>query len=321
MARIAVVGSYGTGLSLRVPRMPGPGETVIGGPFDVQPGGKGSNQAVGAARLGARVDLLTALGTDPFAREAKALWEREGVNAARTIEVDASTMVGVILVEDSGQNRIAIAPGALELLDEASVDAFGECIATADVCLVQLEIPVAAASRALAVARESGTITVLNPAPARPVDSAVLALADFLVPNELEAATLVGRKGTARELGAELLAAGVRYAVITLGERGAICLWETGSELVPGVEVQRVVDTTGAGDAFNAAFAVALAEGAEPIEATRRGCVAGAFSVQQWGVIPGLPTREELDGLGSAHYFPHDWPSRTLHKTRRRTEE
>jgi ribokinase len=206
-------------------------------------------------------------------------------------------MVGIILVEESGQNRIAIAPGALDLLDEATVDAFGDCIAAADVCLVQLEIPVAAAARALAIAREEGTTSVFNPAPARPVDSALLALVDFLVPNEVEAATLVGREAPAEELGAELLAAGVGHAVITLGEQGALCLWRTGTEMVPAVDVEHVVDTTGAGDAFIAAFAVALAEGADPVEATRRGCAAGAFAVQQWGVIPGLPTHDQLDSV------------------------
>lgn len=302
MARIAVVGSYGTGLSLQVPRLPKPGETVIGGRFDVQPGGKGSNQAVGAARLGARVDFLTALGNDPFARQARELWEREGVDARWTVAVDGSTMVGVILVEDTGQNRIAIAPGALEFLDEAAVDAFGDCIAAADICLVQLEIPAAAASRALAVAREAGTPTVFNPAPARPVDSAVLALADYLVPNQLEAATLVGRTAPADELGAALLSTGAGHTVITLGEDGAFCLCGTRGDHVPAVEVEHVVDTTGAGDAFNAAFAVAIAEGASLVEATRCGCAAGAFAVQRWGVIPGLPVRDDIDGLLKASF-------------------
>jgi ribokinase len=138
---------------------------------------------------------------------------------------------------------------------------------------------------------------VFNPAPARPIDPAVLALADVVVPNELEAATLAGRVGTAKELGTEILARGAGHAVITLGEHGAYCTWGMYGELIPAVEVECVVDTTGAGDAFNAAFAVAIAEGAEPIEAARRGCAAGAFAVQRWGVIPGLPTRDELDDL------------------------
>lgn len=294
MSRIAVVGSYGAGLTLRVPHTPGPGETIIGGPFEVHAGGKGSNQAIGTARLGAQVDFITALGKDPFADQARSLWEAEGVDARHVVEVDGSTMVGVILVEESGQNRIAIAPGALEAMDAKTVDTFGDLIAGADVCLVQLEIPVSAAARALQLAREAGVTTVFNPAPARPVDPGVLRLADFLTPNEREAATLVGRDAPPEELARQLLQMGAGQVVITLGEQGALLASAAGSELVPAISVESVVDSTGAGDAFNAAFAVALSQGKDPLEATRWGCAAGGLAVQRWGVVPALPRRDEL---------------------------
>jgi ribokinase len=294
VARIAVVGSYGAGLTLRVPRLPEAGETIVAGPFEVHAGGKGSNQAIAAARLGAASCFLTAVGKDPFGAQARALWEAEGVEASRVLEVEASTMVGVILVEESGQNRIAIAPGALEAMTPEVVDGFADLIGQADVCLTQLEIPVAAARRALAIAREAGVTTVFNPAPARPVDPDVLRLADFLVPNEREARTLAGAAGSPEDMARRLLKTGAGCVVLTLGERGALVMSDDVRQSAPGMSVEEVVDTTGAGDAFTAAFAVALAEGKDPVVAAHWGCAAGAFAVQRWGVVPALPRREEL---------------------------
>lgn len=297
MARIAVVGSYGTGLTMRVPRTPAPGETVVGGPFEILAGGKGSNQAVGAARLGAQVHFLTALGRDPFAQQARQLWHDEGVHARRVVEVHAATMVGIILVEESGQNRIAIAPGALDHVTPELVDTFRDEISAADVLLVQLEIPAAGAAHALRLAREAGVTTVFNPAPARPLDPEILALADFITPNQSEAQTLTGFTGSDEELARALLERGVRHVLLTLGEQGALLASAEGMERVPAAPVAQVVDTTGAGDAFNAAFAVALAEGKDPIEAVQWGCAAGAASVGRWGVVPSLPDRAELERI------------------------
>jgi ribokinase len=306
MARVAVVGSYGTGLSFLVPRVPNAGETIVAGLFEIHEGGKGSNQAVGAARLGAESHLITAIGHDLFAEQALALWRREGVDASHVVQVDRPTMAGAILVEETGQNRIAIAPGALDLMTPEIVDTFADEIAAADVLLVQLEIPVEAAAHALRLARDAGVTTVFNPAPARPLEAhrgpersegdplGLLRLADFLTPNESEAATLTGFEGEPEVLARALLERGVRQVVMTLGADGALLVSPEGVIHVPGVRVEDVVDTTGAGDAFNAAFAVALAEGREPVEAARWGCAAGAAAVQRWGVIPSLPRREEL---------------------------
>ncbi|MDQ3874533.1 MAG: ribokinase [Actinomycetota bacterium] len=279
-ARVAVVGSYGVGLTFELHRVPERGETVTGDTFRADPGGKGSNQAVGAARLGAQVDFLTAVGDDDFGEAALALWRDEGVRADAVVRVPLPTMVGAILVEPAGHNRIVIVPGALSALAPPHVDGFAEPIAAADILLVQLEIPVETAWRALAVAREAGVRTVLNPAPAprEPLAAEMVALADYLTPNETEAASIGGAVSAATSV------------VLTLGDEGA----RIEGEHVPAFSA-RPVDTTGAGDAFNAAFAVALAEGRSDREAVRWGCAAGAHNVEHAGVIAGLPRREELE--------------------------
>jgi ribokinase len=272
MARVAVVGSYGVGLTVELARMPEAGETVVGRSFRLDHGGKGSNQAIGAARLGARVDFLTAIGDDPFGHGAIALWQQEGVEA-RPIVTDAPTMTAPILVEPTGENRIVVVPGALDRLAPEHVDAFGDRIAAADVCVVQLEIPVWTALYALEVAAAAGVRTILNPAPA-PAEP-IAPRCDYVTPNETEAAAV--RDGDAT-------------LVLTLGDEGA----ELRGERIPAFSAA-VVDTTGAGDAFTAAFAVALAEGRDEREAVRWGCAAGAHMVEHPGVVPGLPTRDELE--------------------------
>ncbi|HZQ63760.1 MAG TPA: ribokinase [Gaiellaceae bacterium] len=273
MTRVAVVGSYGVGLTFGVDRVPDRGESVLGSLFRTDPGGKGSNQAIGAARLGAEVSLLTAVGDDAFGDDAFALWAAEDVDASAVVRAPLSTMTAAILVEETGDNRIVIVPGALSVLTAEHVDAFRPRIEDADVLLVQLEIPVATAVHALELARAAGVRTVLNPAPAPAAPLTVQA--DYLTPNETEAPAVAGAEGT---------------LVVTLGERGA----QLGAELVPALPA-RAVDTTGAGDAFCAAFAVALAEGASDLEAVRWGCAAGAHMVEHEGVVPGLPTRAELE--------------------------
>jgi ribokinase len=272
VARVAVVGSYGVGLTVELDRVPGPGETVVGRTFRIDHGGKGSNQAIGAARLGAAVDLLTAIGDDAFGHAALDLWREEGVDA-EAVRMPAATMCAPILVEPSGENRIVVVPGALEHLAPANVDAFAERIAAADVCLVQLEIPLETALHALAVARAARVRTILNPAPAPP--HPIAPEADYVTPNETEAEAV--KEARARR-------------VLTLGEAGAAFR----GHRIPAFPAE-VVDTTGAGDAFAAAFAVALAEGRPELEAVRWGCAAGAHMVEHAGVVPGLPTRAELE--------------------------
>ncbi len=266
-----MVGSYGVGLTFGAARVPERGETVIGTRFRRDHGGKGSNQAVGAARLGADVAFLTAVGEDAFGEGAFTLWDDEGVDASAVLREPLPTMTAAILVEAGGDNRIVIVPGALSALTPAHVDAFAPRIAEADVLLVQLEIPLATALYALEVARDAGVPAILNPAPA-PREPLVVAC-DYVVPNETEAAAVEGVRG---------------MHVVTLGDEGATL----DGDILPAFPA-RPVDTTGAGDAFCAAFAVALAEGASDAEAVRWGCAAGAHMVEHDGVIPGLPTRTE----------------------------
>src|SRR4051812_9078662 len=191
--------------------MPEAGETVVGRTFRTDHGGKGSNQAVGCARLGAEVDFLTAIGDDAFGRGALALWEEEDVRVEAVL-TDAATMCAPIFVEPSGENRIVIVPGALAELSPGHVDSFAERIAAADVCVVQLEIPVETALHALELARREGVRTILNPAPAPPAP--IAPTVDYLTPNETEAPSVRGASGA---------------LVLTLGERGA----QLGEELVP----------------------------------------------------------------------------------------
>ncbi len=267
------MGSYGAGLTFGAERVPVPGESVIGSLFRIDHGGKGSNQAIGTARLGAEVALLSAVGHDSFGDGAVELWAAEGVDASAVIRPELPTMTAAILVEANGENRIVIVPGALDALTPAHVDAFAARVEAADVLLVQLEIPLETALHALEVARAVGTLAVLNPAPAptRPITP----VADYVTPNESEAPSVLEAEGT---------------LVVTLGDRGA----RIGSARIPAFPA-RTVDTTGAGDAFCAAFAVALAEGAAEVEAVRWGCAAGAHMVEHEGVVPGLPTRAELE--------------------------
>jgi len=273
VTRIAVVGSYGVGLTFGADRAPERGETLIGSLFRTDHGGKGSNQAVGAARLGAEVVFLTAVGEDSFGEGAFELWAEEGVDASAVVHAPLPTMTAMILVEGSGDNRIVIVPGALSALTPAHVDAFSERIAAADVLLVQLEIPVETALHALEAGRAAGVRTILNPAPAPA--SPIAPAADYLTPNESEAPAVEHAEGT---------------RVVTLGDQGA----RLRGEQIPAFAATPV-DTTGAGDAFCGAFAVALAEGAEDAEAVRWGCAAGAHMVEHEGVIPGLPTRAQLE--------------------------
>jgi ribokinase len=269
---VAVVGSYGVGLTVELDRAPEAGETVIGRTFRMDHGGKGSNQAVGCARLGAEVDFLTAIGDDTFGQDAVTLWEAEGVRA-EAIVTAAATMTAPIFVESSGENRIVVVPGALNELSRAHVDLFADRIAGADVCVVQLEIPLDTALYALETARAAGVRTILNPAPAPPTP--IAPDVDYLTPNQTEARSVREARGT---------------VVLTLGEQGAAI----GDVRVPAFPAS-VVDTTGAGDAFTAAFAVALAEGLTDLEAVRWGCAGGAHAVEHPGVIPGMATRAQLE--------------------------
>jgi ribokinase len=305
LMKIAVIGSYGVGMTMRVPRFPAAGETLSGGRYSAGPGGKGSNQAIGAARLGAAVSLLTAVGPDQLGYEARELWARERIDASRVITGVNATMVGFILVEDSGENRIAIAPGALEELTPAHVEAFRAHIADADIVIISMEIPLPTVTAALRVAHEEGTRTLLNPAPATALPEETWAFIDVLTPNQTEAPILLGldlNHGLSNE---ELVTAlherTGAVVIMTLGSAGA--LLHDGDNLValPPTPAPRIVDTTGAGDSFTAALAVALAEGQTIRAATRFAAAAGSHAVTIEGVIDSLPMRGDIDDLLAAN--------------------
>ena len=296
---ITVVGSYATGLTMRVGRLPSSGETLLGTGYRMDYGGKGSNQAVGCARLGARVSFVAKIGNDNLGQMALRLYREEGVDTTHVLQTaDVATGVGFILVEEtSGRNCIVLDPGANERLSAADVSNCEAAFSSPAVVLTQLEIPVDAAEAALHQGRTCRAITILNPAPVRPLPSRVLQRVDVLAPNEVEAKVLTGRspddKVSPEEVGGELLRAGVKNVIITLGENGALLVTESGTGRFPALAV-RAVDTTGAGDAFNAGLATALAWGATLEQAVQLAIVTGGLAVTREGVIPSLPDGNEV---------------------------
>ncbi|WP_324653318.1 ribokinase [Georgenia sp. H159] len=297
--KLAVVGGYGVGMTMRVPSFPRPGETVSGGNYAEGPGGKGSNQAIGASRLGADVSLLTAVGDDRRATRARELWDREGVGHSHVARTDSPTMVGFILVDDEGENEIALAPGALHDLDESHVESFRGAIRDADILLVSMEVSLNAVSAALRIAKEEGTTSVLNPAPAIPLPDEMWALVDVLTPNQSEAAQILGLQAAndrpVSEIVDQLRERTDAAVVMTLGRSGCAVLDGSGFRTIDPFSPERVADTTGAGDAFNAALAVAIGAGEPLDDAALFANAAGAYAVTKHGVIDALPTRQHID--------------------------
>lgn len=298
---VTVVGSFAVGLTMRAPKLPIFGETMLGTDFDMGPGGKGSNQSVATARLGANSALLALIGTDKLASIATDLYAAEGVDTALvSTRSERATGVGFIILNDKGENFIILDMGANELMDRASVDAGEARIARSDVVMTVLEVPTEAAARAMELGRKHGAKTILNPAPARALPGEIFANVDYLTPNESELRILLGLPAddprSSRELAGELRRLGVRNVVVTLGRTGALILTDELDVMVPAVPVQ-VVDTTGAGDAFNSGFAVALAEGRDIVDAVRFGVVCGGIACTRLGVVPSLPTRAQADAL------------------------
>lgn len=300
--RVVVLGVFAADLAFRADRLPRIGETVLGRSFALGPGGKGSNQAVAAGRAGADVHFVSRIGRDAFGDMAMAVWAEAGVTPA-VIRGDEATGAAFIFVDDaSGDNAIIVAPGAAGSLSAADVEARADLIGGAAVFVAQLEQPMAAALRGLEIARAGGAATLLNPAPAAPLPDEMLALCDYLTPNESEAEALTGLAvrdlAGARAAGDVLLARGVRRAVLlTLGGQGALYHAADRSVHVPAILAGPVVETTGAGDAFNGGFATALAEGCDPVEAARFACAAAGLSVTRPGAAASMPRRAEIDAM------------------------
>jgi ribokinase len=299
---IAILGVFVADAAFRTARRPRLGETVIGESFALGPGGKGSNQAVAAGRLGARVRFLTRLGDDAFAELAERTWRDAGVEPVVSRDPASYTGAACIVVDSaSGDNAIVVCPGAGGELRPADVDAARDAIVGAAVFMTQLEQPVAAAARGLALARSAGVATILDPAPAVEVDDALMALADIVTPNESEAAALTGVDVTGPEDAARaadaLLARGAGKVVLTLGAAGALVHDGVEAVHVPATSAGPVVDTTGAGDAFNGGLAVALARGEVLLAAARFATRVAAVAVTRSGTAAAMPWARELPPL------------------------
>jgi ribokinase len=297
--RVAVVGSYNHGLSMVVDSLPAPGETVLGGDYVEGVGGKGSNQAVGTARLGAATSFVGCIGDDRFGDAAQELWDEEGISTEHIRRTDAThTGVGFVIVDDDGENAISVAPGANSRLSAADVRDAREVVRSADVLLCQLETELEPVAAAAEFATDAGTEVILNPAPARELPASLLDHVDILTPNQGEAHILAGYDPTADIPESTLLDSlsefGVPRTALTLGADGALVDDGGTREQVDAIDVD-VVDTTGGGDAFNAGVAVARAEGKPLAEAVRFGCVCGGLACTAFEVVPALPERSAVD--------------------------
>ena len=301
--RIAVVGSFIADLAFRTAQLPAWGQTIMGSAFKLGPGGKGSNQAVAAARLGARVGFICKLGKDPFGDLARQTYRHEGIDTEYCFETaDHGTGTASIVVHDThGENAIVVVPGSGYTLTTAEVDRAAPMIRRAQLFLTQLEVPAAVAEHALRIARAAGVTTILNPAPAAPLPDRIYPLCDYFTPNETEAAALIGEpvEGLAgAERAADVfLRRGARNVIVTLGAAGAFARNAGLARHVPALDAGPAVETTGAGDAFNGGLAVGLAEGLDLVAATRLGCATAGISVTRPGTAPSMPTRAEVDAL------------------------
>jgi ribokinase len=306
MKPIVILGIFVADTAYRAERMPKMGETIMGRTFALGPGGKGSNQAVASAMAqsgtAGRTHIITRLGRDDFAQIARATWEKAGVRAEVTEDAESYTGAAFIFLEEAtGNNAIIVSPGAAARIAPADLDVKADLIRSASVFVTQLEQPIPSARRGLELARAAGVTTILNPAPAADLDDALLALCDYVTPNESEAETLTGQPVTsvaeAERAADALLARGVGAVVITLGSNGALYRDRTRSVHVPVISAGPVVETTGAGDAFNGGFAVALSEGMDVVQAVRFGCATAGISVTRAGTAPAMPSRAEIDAL------------------------
>ena len=299
---VIILGVFVADTAYRAARQPRMGETILGKTFALGPGGKGSNQAVAAGMAGAPVGIITKLGQDQFADMAISTWDVAGVTSLATRHADSYTGAAYIFVDDTtGDNAIIVCPGIASTLAPRDIDRCAAEIAACKVFLTQLEQPLDVTEYALARASAAGAITILNPAPAAELPASMIALCDYVTPNETEAEAITGISVRTPEdaiAAAEvLLEKGCGAAIITLGDNG--CVYHDGKTPVhvPAMTSGPVCETTGAGDAFNGGFAAAIAEGRVPLDAIRFGTATAAISVTRPGTAPSMPARAEIIGL------------------------
>ncbi len=301
---ISILGIFVADLTFRTERMPNKGETYIGNSFKLGPGGKGSNQAVAARRAGAETMFITKIGKDTFGEMAMKLYADEGINSKYVWEIpDMSTGAASIVVnEETGDNAIIVVPGAADAMVPDDLDTAEAGIADCAFFMASLEVPIPVMQHGLEVAKRNGVPTILNPAPAAILPDEVYGLSDYFTPNETEAAILAGIPVVtiedAEEASKIFLQRGVDTVVITLGENGAYVRNSGINQHVPAFDMGgKILETTGAGDAFNGGFAYALAEGMSLIEAVRFGSATAAISVTRLGTAPAMPVNSEIQDL------------------------
>ena len=299
---VVILGVFVADTTYRADRPPSMGETILGNSFALGPGGKGSNQAVAAAKAGVATHFVTKLGQDAFAEMALNIWRDAGVTPEVTQHADSYTGAAYIFVEEAtGNNAIIVCPGVAREIAPEDIDAHRDLIAGAGVFMTQLEQPMEAALRGLELARAGGATTVLNPAPAAELLPGMLELSDYVTPNETEVEALTGvtvkTVADAQAAAQALRARGVGTAIVTLGENGVWFDDGTNAAHVPAMRAGAVVETTGAGDAFNGGFAAALARGLAPLEAVRYGNATAALSVTRPGTAASMPTMAEVQRL------------------------
>ena len=299
---VAIMGICLADTAYLAPRLPAIGETLMGNGFSLGPGGKGSNQAVAAARAGAATTFISKIGNDVFGELAQKTHRECGITSRVAIMDDVPTGAAFIYVnESSGDNAIIVYSGASGTIDEAYVERCRDSIEAARIFVTQLEQPVQAARAALSIARKAGVITVFNPAPAKAFPDDMFALSDYIAPNEIETEAIVGfavdSTEAAQKAGRILCERGAGAALITLGERGVYVHSESISTLVPALTNAPVLDSSGAGDAFIGGFAAALAEGRDVLGATKFGSATAGISVTRRGTASSMPKRHEIDAL------------------------
>lgn len=299
---VSVLGIFVADTAYLAQRMPQVGETISGSGFSVGPGGKGSNQSVAAARAGAEVTFISKIGKDIFGEMALETYKECGVNPQIVQMDDLPTGAAFIYVnEDNGENAIIVYPGAAGSISSEDVHAAKDAIIRSKIFVTQLEQPVPAALTALKIAKDNNVITIFNPAPAEKFPDELFSLCDYIIPNETEAAAIVGFEldtiETTRKAGDILLEKGVGTAIITLGERGVLCHSASESIHVPAVAPAAVIDTAGAGDAFVGGFSAALSNGQSPIDAVRFGCATAGIAVTRRGTAPAMPSLSEINAL------------------------
>jgi ribokinase len=295
--KIVVIGSSNTDMIVKVPKIPAPGETVLGNEFLTVQGGKGANQAVAAARAGGEVTFVACVGNDTFGDEAVASYKKEGINTNYIKRTgDAATGVALINVAASGENSISVAPGANSLLTPSDIEQLDSLIHSADIILMQMEIPLQTIQKVAEMASVATIPVILNPAPAQKLPKQLLEMISLLTPNEHEAALIAGTEGnqsSPQELAEILSGMGVKQSIITLGSNGAYFYNDHTSGTVKGMKVD-AIDTTAAGDTFNGYLAVAMASGESIDHAIQIANKAAAISVTRLGAQPSIPRMKEI---------------------------